>query len=202
MLFPSTLSSFSISQFYFTFSFLAFFHDYSSVFLGHATVRIGVDDLEAEIEVVSVTVNAEKSDASIAEDMGISKGTVREEKVVLVLFVEVEAEAEVEVDPAASPEVETDTMIWIEGVWEAVVATAEKPEDTEAGRDRNRTSARFPMRAEAVEVAKDAPSTWARMVTSEIEVDPSPVDSFPTMAEKAGICLQDNPTVMTEDMIE
>lgn len=151
-----------------------------------------------------MTVNAEKSDASFAEDMGISKGTVQEEKVVLVLFVEAEAEAEVEVDPAASPEVETDTMIWIEGAWEAVVATAEKPEDTEAGRDRyrTRTSDRFPMRAEAAEVAKDAPSPWARMVTSEIKVDLSTVDSFLTMAEEAGICLQDNPTAMTEDMIE
>lgn len=113
------------------------------------------------------------------------------------------AEAEAEVDLAASLlEVETDTMIGTEGAWEAVVEIAEKGEGTEAGRDRTRTSDRGLMKAEAAEVAIDAANIWVRMVTTEIEVDPTIVDSSPTMAEEAGTCLQDNHMAMTEDMIE
>lgn len=135
------------------------------------TVQTSAEDHAAETVDDSATAIAKTSDASIAEAMATSKGTVRGGLTATAVTGEVAAEVDQTVTPV---EAETDTTTWAGGAWAVPMVMSVDPDGIGVivlGTKDPTLAGRTQMTAEAAMAKAGERSLWARMTATEIEAD-------------------------------
>ena len=135
------------------------------------TVQTSADDPAAETVDDSATAIAKTSNASTAEALATSKGTVPGGLTATAVTGEVAAEVDQTVTPV---EAETDTKTWAGEAWAVPMVMSADPDGTEVivlGTKDPTLAGRTQMTAEAAMGRAGERSPWARMTAIEIEAD-------------------------------
>lgn len=135
------------------------------------TVQTNVDDPAAETVDDSATAIAKTSNASTAEALATSKGTVPGGLTATAVTGEVAAEVDQTVTPV---EAETDTKTWAGEAWAVPMVMSADPDGTEVivlGTKDPTLAGRTQMTAEAAMGRAGERSPWARMTAIETEAD-------------------------------